>query len=96
MIGYDPEAAVIGCAILDEHAGELFAELSENDFASESLSEVFAGLRRIWNKTGRLDGACVKSLGSEELVNVAIACCETVPSLSGWRIYAAASFTALA
>jgi len=90
VIGYDPEAAVIGCAILDEHAGELFAELSENDFASESLSEVFAGLRRIWNKTGRLDGACVKSLGSEELVNVAIACCETVPSLSGWRIYAKA------
>lgn len=90
MNAYDPEAAVIGCAILGDHAGDLFAEVSADDFAGETLRDVFIGLSRLWAKSGSLDAARIKSLGSANLINAAVACCEIVPSLSGWHEYAKA------
>lgn len=87
MNAYDPETAVIGCAVLGDNAGDIFAGLAADDFESDLLREVFVGLSRLWAKTGSLDGARIKSLGRTDLITATMTCCETVPSLSGWEAY---------
>lgn len=53
------ERALIGCILIDSHAGEIFAEMSAQDFIDPDCRSLFAALERRWREFGAVDAACV-------------------------------------
>lgn len=75
-----PETAALGAAILDnDAAAAVFGDLSEEDIQDPELRPVFAAVKDIWQKAGRLDLAMVAQIQNRE---TAVFCAETVPAIN--------------
>lgn len=81
------EMAVIGCLIMvNEAQGQILSEVSEEDFTSQQLADLYGKLGALWNKLGKLDAVVVSSLPPAEK-ELAVACAEAPIAYSNWPVY---------
>lgn len=84
---FSPEKNVVGCILMGDNEGEIFGELTAGDFQDDTWREVFSKLKVRWELSGHVEPEIIANY-PETHREYAVFAMNTLPALSGWKLYA--------
>lgn len=83
---FNPEKCIVGCLLLGEDAGRIFAELPAEDFENEEWRALYVALEQFWQRHGEITPEVMHTL-PEGMKPAALYAFQTIPAASSWALY---------